>query len=97
MRQQQALQQDAETHASGEGAHWRAVYTVGPCVVSAGHVRTIKDIVGETRAVGSITSSPKARTLARTLVTVRLLQLAISAISLSRSELDRIMLHIFYN
>lgn len=31
MRQQQALQQGAEVHASGEAAHWRAVYRTMRC------------------------------------------------------------------
>lgn len=42
MRNQQALQQDAETHASGEGAHWRTVYRTmrcpgRPCKNNQGH------------------------------------------------------------
>merc|ERR1711939_568781 len=41
-RHQQALQQDAEMHASGEGAHWRAVYRTmrcpgRPCNNNQGH------------------------------------------------------------
>jgi hypothetical protein len=41
-RHQQALQQDAETHASGEGAYWRAVYRAmrcpgRPCNNNQGH------------------------------------------------------------
>jgi hypothetical protein len=41
-RHQQALQQDAETHASGEGANWRAVYRTmrcpgRPCNNNQGH------------------------------------------------------------